>query len=88
MSSGQVPNPLPSCTAAWGHVDETSSLQKWLPANHPPARHPRRVNLNYEGLPTFLQDYSAGGGVGAIHTAKRESQELRHPAQVGPPPPL
>ncbi|KAL4448900.1 hypothetical protein ABPG77_007617 [Micractinium sp. CCAP 211/92] len=41
------------------------------------------VNLNYEGLPTFLHDYSSGGGVGAIHTAKRESQELRHPAQYG-----
>ena len=40
------------------------------------------VNLDEEGAPTFLRDYSAGGGKGAIHQAKRESQELTHPAQV------
>lgn len=40
------------------------------------------VNLDQEGAPTFLRDYSGGGGKGAIHWAKRESQELTHPAHV------
>lgn len=41
------------------------------------------VNLDREGAPTFLHDYSGGGNKGAIHAAKRESQQLTHPAQVG-----
>lgn len=40
------------------------------------------VNLDSEGVPTFLRDYAGGGSVGAIHVAKRESQELTHPAMV------
>ncbi|EFN51285.1 hypothetical protein CHLNCDRAFT_141222 [Chlorella variabilis] len=41
------------------------------------------VSLDEEGAPTFLHDYRSGGGKGAIHQAKRESQELGHPAQYG-----
>ena len=40
------------------------------------------VNLDREGAPTFLRDYSGGGSNGAIHAPKRESQQLDHPAQV------
>ena len=40
------------------------------------------VNLDNEGAPTFLHDYASGGGQGAIHSAKRESQDLNHPAMV------
>lgn len=41
------------------------------------------VNLDREGAPTFLRDYSGGGSKGAIHAPKRESQQLNHPALVG-----
>ncbi len=41
------------------------------------------VNLDREGAPTFLRDYSGGGGKGAIHAPKRESQQLDHPVLVG-----
>ncbi|KAI7845492.1 hypothetical protein COHA_001038 [Chlorella ohadii] len=41
------------------------------------------VNLDREGAPTFLRDYSGGGGKGAIHAPKRESQQLDHPVLYG-----
>lgn len=40
------------------------------------------VNLDREGAPTFLRDYSGGGNKGAILAPKRESQQLNHPVLV------
>lgn len=40
------------------------------------------VPLGEEGAPTFLHDYRAGGGPGAIHRAKRESGEIGYLPEV------
>lgn len=40
------------------------------------------VPLGDEGAPTFLHDYRAGGGPGAIHRAKRESREIGYLPEV------
>ena len=56
--------------AAGGAAGQQQQPQQWW------------VNLEEPGAPTFLRDYSGGGGKGAIHAAKRESMPLGHPADV------